>query len=337
MQEDNQNPRSPPPPPPARSLHLFLPFTRLLPFKPAETHSRVLSDFLLRESWQPFYSEPPHYLLNVSVFRHKGRWTSGCASCALFPYVIQLEPAQGRCCCSESWARNHTLHMRPAGAGRGRQEGGKVARHSTTGMWDWMSSWEGGRRTEYLDDLLQSAPGQWAIRGKCWWLGRHSVQTRPPVNPMNLHHDISLLSLHGKPGTGCFSKNECEWNKNSVKTKKVKYSWCSQHHLGVFCPDPSPLQVRTTCRAIALITDQLLSFAAAEMSAFSQPSYSLTLLWTVACHHLYLVSQSKTWSEASDHCAAVETSPHQNPSCRNYKHVWLKCCIEIRLFPAHML
>lgn len=74
------------------------------------------------------------------------------------------------------------------------------------------------------------------------------------MNPMNLHHDISLPSLHGKPGTGCFSKNECEWNKNSVKTKQVKYSWCSQHHLGVFWPDPSPLQVRTTCRAIALIT-----------------------------------------------------------------------------------
>lgn len=44
------------------------------------THIKVLSDILLWESWQPFYSQPHHYYLNISGMRHrKEKGTRGCA------------------------------------------------------------------------------------------------------------------------------------------------------------------------------------------------------------------------------------------------------------------
>lgn len=169
------------------------------------TQRNVLSDISLQVSWQPVHSKPHHYHLNMAE-SHKGKRTSECVYCALFLHETSLKtPGQVKAGTNTPWPQ------RPNGWRGGRllwikpsrldlwgqeEEGSEVAaRHLTsTCMPDCPPGKEGRGQSSLMASYsqLQSCWGQWAIRSKCWWLGRHSEQTWPPVNLLNLHNNISL-------------------------------------------------------------------------------------------------------------------------------------------------
>lgn len=117
------------------------------------THIKVLSDILLWESWQPFYSQPHHYHLNISGMRHrkeKGTW--GCALCLLFLCETSLNywdrsrlleiltDLRGLMFARNLAAVNQPSQVRDVGAGRGKEE--SWSSWVDLYMCVWLSPWE---------------------------------------------------------------------------------------------------------------------------------------------------------------------------------------------------
>lgn len=165
-----------------RSLLLFSAYTLRLHLQISRV---VLSDISLRESWQPFYSKPRHYLLKT----HQGRHTQRELDLRVYvmfihpPRWIQQDGSRSAQTLSdlerESWRKKGVrcceLHNIYLPRSRSSPLDLRVCR--------WLSSWE----TRTVEDggslmasysRLQSRPGQWAIRSKCWWLGG-DTQSRP--------------------------------------------------------------------------------------------------------------------------------------------------------------
>lgn len=131
------------------------------------THIKVLSDILLWESWQPFYSQPHHYHLNISGMRQrKEKGTRGCALCLLFLCETSLNywdrsrlleiltDLRELMFARNLAAVNQPSQVRDVGAGRGKEE--SWSSWVDLYMCVWLSPWE----KKKAEDLLVASYSQ---------------------------------------------------------------------------------------------------------------------------------------------------------------------------------